>query len=220
MRTWTDEHKNWIKIVAGLFEQMFGGDFLVFYYDDTYGTKVDDTVTANLLEYSHEHWESHFACNNNKVTHVGNEQFCSPEANSISDTMQSVSTQQPVPPQPPPPGQQPSPVKPQAPPQQPVPGQQPSPAQPQASAQPTVQPAALGQQQVPGQQPSPIQPPASAKSSMRDSSPKAIVIEDESNCCVNMQQADLQVAIAKAKTRAEVAALYHIIYLQLDPLLH
>ena len=113
--------------------------------------------------------------------------------------MQSVSTQQPVPPQPTPPGQQPSPAK------------------PQASAQPT---AAPGEQQVPGQQSSPIQPQAYAKSNMSDSSPKAMVIENESICCINMQQADLQVAIAKAKTRAEVAALYHIIYLQLDPLLH
>ena len=41
MRTWTDENKNRIKVVPGLFEEKFGGDFLLCYYDDTYGTKVD-----------------------------------------------------------------------------------------------------------------------------------------------------------------------------------
>lgn len=39
---------------------MFGRDFLTYYYDKDHGTRVEDTVTSSILEYCHDHWESHY----------------------------------------------------------------------------------------------------------------------------------------------------------------
>jgi len=61
MRSWTEEKKAWIKAVDDLFEQMFGSDFLTYFYDKDHGTRVNDKLVAGLLEYCHEHWESHYS---------------------------------------------------------------------------------------------------------------------------------------------------------------
>ena len=55
MRSWTEEKKAWIIAVDDLFEQMFGSDFLTYYYDKDHGTRVEDKLVADVLEYCHEH---------------------------------------------------------------------------------------------------------------------------------------------------------------------
>lgn len=52
--------KTWVQVINNLFEQMFGRDFLTYYYDKDHGTRVEDTVTSSILEYCHDHWESHY----------------------------------------------------------------------------------------------------------------------------------------------------------------
>lgn len=264
VRSWTKEMKTWILVVADLFEQMFGGDFLPYYYDKEHGTKVHDRVTCNLLEYCHEYWESQYI--GSKEDHVSEEHFCSPGANFSSDIMQSA-TSQPVPVQPTAPAKQPV-LIPQAaltqtpvPTQQPVPTQKPAPMQKLVSKQqpaptqkpvpvqqpaPTKKPVHMQQpapmkkavpaqhppptkKSVPSQHPAPTQKPVPAQhpaptqqpplkpakcwyselvSNTSGSSPKAVVIEDESDCFLESQQTALPAAMAKAKTRGEIAALY------------
>lgn len=57
---WSDEKKKWIKAMDELFNRMFGGDFLQYYYDKEKGTSVSEDVTSNLMEYNHEEWENQF----------------------------------------------------------------------------------------------------------------------------------------------------------------
>lgn len=55
--------KTWVQVVNNLFEEMFGSDFLTYYYDKDHGTRVEDTVTSSILKYRHNHWESQFGVN-------------------------------------------------------------------------------------------------------------------------------------------------------------
>ena len=36
---------------------MFGSDFLLYTYDKDHGTRISDEVSLSVLEYDHEHWE-------------------------------------------------------------------------------------------------------------------------------------------------------------------
>ena len=60
MRSWTGAKKTWVQVINNLFEQMFGNDFLTYCYDKDHGTRVEDTVTSSILEYCHDHWESQY----------------------------------------------------------------------------------------------------------------------------------------------------------------
>ena len=259
MKSWTEEKKTWILVVADLFEQMFGGDFLPYYYDKDHGTKVDDKATSKLLEYCHEYWESQY--NGSNAKHEGKGHFCSPGGNFSSGIKRSA-TQQPgaaeqaAPPKQPVPAPQSVPVKKSvhmqqpAPALNPVPKQQPAPTQKPMLAKeqptPTQEPApkhqpAQTQKPLPKQQQAPTQKlmpakqqpmpltqkqPVSAKQepplkqakckdsdsvscqSTSASSPKVVVIEDENDCFLGSEQTALQLAITRAKTRGELAALY------------
>ena len=55
--------KTWVQVVNNLFEEMFGSDFLTYYYDKDHGTRVEDTVTSSILKYRHNHWESQYGVN-------------------------------------------------------------------------------------------------------------------------------------------------------------
>ena len=201
MRSWTKEKKAWILVVADLFEQMFGGDFLKYYYDNKHGTKVDDSVTSTLLEYSHEYWESQYG--KGKEGHVAMENFCSPEVSFISDIMESARLQpDPVASQPTGPLKQPVPAP------KPVPKDQPLSTQKPA---PKVKPAPT--QPVPKQHPPPKCPKRCYSESKPDttlsaSSQKVHVIEDDSDWVLESQQTALQAAMMKARTRGEMAALH------------
>ena len=49
--------KKWILKINDLFHQMFGGDFLSYTYNKNHGTSISDEVSSSLLDYNHEHWE-------------------------------------------------------------------------------------------------------------------------------------------------------------------
>ena len=42
---------------------MFGGDFLKYTYDRDRGTKIDQDLASNILDYNHGHWESKYGTN-------------------------------------------------------------------------------------------------------------------------------------------------------------
>ena len=43
-----------------MFNQIFGGDFLVYVYDKNKGTSVDENIVTGLLEYDHDSWEAEY----------------------------------------------------------------------------------------------------------------------------------------------------------------
>lgn len=58
---WLKEHQDWILAMDNLFNQIFGGDFLAYKYDDKKGTSIrEDTLPPPLLEYNHDEWETEY----------------------------------------------------------------------------------------------------------------------------------------------------------------
>lgn len=144
---WTEEKKQWILVTADLFDQMFGGDFLKFKYDKAHGTKIDESVAANILEYSHNHWEKMYSSHNAEGSDDQAENLCHPRCNS-------------------------------------------------AEAIPNNRQRTM-----------------SKRSLLRDStSPKTFVLEDDKDATeIKAQSSFLQKAFNKTTSRAEVAALYHLL---------
>lgn len=95
MKSWTTEQKTWVIVVCDLFEQMFGSDFLSYHYDKVHGTKVDDKQTSRLLEYCHEHWEMHYPIDSPEPQD-DSKHLCHPRANlSATDLQQLLQKQKP-----------------------------------------------------------------------------------------------------------------------------
>lgn len=69
-------------MTADLFDYMFGGDFLKFEYDKDHGTKKDESVAANIIEYSHNHREKMYSSRNAEGTDDQAENLCHPRCNS------------------------------------------------------------------------------------------------------------------------------------------
>ena len=61
IRSWSEDTKSWIMMINDLFKQMFRDDFLLYSYCKEHGTSIDEKVASSILEYSHEHWELHYA---------------------------------------------------------------------------------------------------------------------------------------------------------------
>lgn len=59
-RKWSKEHRDWILTIDNLFNQIFGGDFLVYVYDKNKGTSVDENIVTGLLDYNHDSWEAEY----------------------------------------------------------------------------------------------------------------------------------------------------------------
>ncbi len=57
---WSKEHHDWILAMDHLFNQLFGGDFLAYWYDDVQGTSVREDTLPSLLEYNHHEWETEY----------------------------------------------------------------------------------------------------------------------------------------------------------------
>ena len=150
---WTEEMKQWILVTADLFDQMFGGDFLKFKYDKDHGTKIDGSVAANILEYSHNHWEK---------------MYCSHKAEGNDDEAKSL-------------------------------------CHPRCNLAETI--------------PTKKQRTTSKRSLLQDSSspitnpsPKTVVLEDDKEATeIKAESSFLQKAFHKTTSRAEVAALYHLL---------
>ena len=47
--------------INDLFNQLFGGDFLLCKYNADHGTSVDASVVSGMFEYNHEQWEAQYA---------------------------------------------------------------------------------------------------------------------------------------------------------------
>lgn len=54
---WSKEHHDWIFAMDHLFNQLFGGDYLAYWYDESKGTSVGEDTLPSLLEYNHDEWE-------------------------------------------------------------------------------------------------------------------------------------------------------------------
>ena len=97
MKSWTVEKKAWIIVVDDLFEQMFGSDFLTYCYDKDHGTKVKDELVAAVLEYRHEHWESHYSTKDSLEPQEDTKHLCYPRTKSGIDMQQPEPRQHPAP---------------------------------------------------------------------------------------------------------------------------
>lgn len=121
---------------------------------------------------------------------------------------QPASTLNPVPKQQPAPTQKPMPAK-----QQPTLTQKPVPKHQPAQTSPKQQPTPTQKQPVSAKQEPPLKQAKckdsdSVSGQSTSSSPKAVVIEDENDYFKGSEQTALQLAITRAKTRGELAALY------------
>ena len=90
---WTEEMKQWILVTADLFDQMFGGDFLKFKYDKDHGTKIDGSVAANILEYSHNHWEKMYCSHKAEGNDDEAKSLCHPRCN-LAETIPTTNNEQ------------------------------------------------------------------------------------------------------------------------------
>ena len=86
-KTWSDETKKWILTVNGLFNQMFGSDYLSYSYDKDHGTHVTNDLILMLREYDHDYWECAYAKyvlgseeNELPLSEGTNDNFCNPGA--------------------------------------------------------------------------------------------------------------------------------------------
>ena len=98
MKSWTEEKKNWVLAVSDLFDQMFGTDFLTYSYDKAHGTVVDEKVISSLLEYCHDSWEKHYP-QDSADPQDDSKHLCHPRVNLVSagDPRQMLLKQQPPP---------------------------------------------------------------------------------------------------------------------------
>ena len=218
LKSWTDEKKTWIIVVCDLFEQMFGTDFLKYDYEKDHGGKVDDGLSSSLLEYCHEYWERHYSLDAGEP-HDDNKHHCYPRANSnADDVLQLVQKQQSAPRHK---NSDASSAKFDSPVIE-AQGNPPTaePMKPQGDEDESAN-IDTGTNQQPKEEQSPTLTYTKRSSNAHSNSlncrpsPKivdsaTVIIEDECNLKAS-QQTSLQVAIAKATTRAEVAALYILI---------
>lgn len=148
-----EEKKQWILVTADLFDQMFGGDFLKFKYDKDHGTKIDESVAANILEYSHNHWEKMYGSHNAEENDDQAKTLCHPRCN-LAETI------------------------------------------------PTKRQRKTSKRSLLPDSTSPI----------TSSSPKTVVLDDDKDATeINAESSFLQKAFNKTTSRAEVAALYHLL---------
>ena len=218
MKSWTDEKKTWIIVVCDLFEQMFGTDFLKYDYEKDHGGKVDDGLSSSLLEYCHEYWERHYSLDAGEP-HDDNKHHCYPRANlNADDVLQLVQKQQSAPRHK---NSDASSAKFDSPVIE-AQGNPPTaePMKPQGDEEESAN-IDTGTNQQPKEEQSPTLTYTKRSNNAHSNSlncrpsPKivdsaTVIIEDECNLKAS-QQTSLQVAIAKATTRAEVAALYILI---------
>lgn len=186
MRSWTGAMKTWVQVINYLFEQMFGSDFLTYCYDKDHGTRVEDTVTSSILEYCHDHWESQYGVHISPQPPQDLSGKCHPVATTlVSDTDMLT---------------------------EPTPLQDLS-----GKCHPIATNLDLDSAML--NEPAPILIPESepAKCNLESvtshSSPQlkaAVVIEDQGETILS-QQTVLQVAMAKASTRGEEAALHSLL---------
>ena len=178
--------KTWVQVINNLFEQMFGSDFLTYCYDKDHGTRVEDTVTSSILEYCHDHWESQYGVHISPQPPQDLSGKCHPVATTlVSDTDMLT---------------------------------EPTPLQYLSSkCHPIATNLDLDSAML--NEPAPILIPESepAKCNLESvtshSSPQlkaAVVIEDQGETILSQQTA-LQVAMAKASTRGEEAALHSLL---------
>lgn len=218
LKSWTDEKKTWIIVVCDLFEQMFGTDFLKYDYEKDHGGKVDDGLSSSLLEYCHEYWERHYSLDAGEP-HDDNKHHCYPRANlNADDVLQLVQKQQSAPRHK---NSDASSAKFDSPVIE-AQGNPPTaePMKPQGDEDESAN-IDTGTNQQPKEEQSPTLTYTKRSNNAHSNSlncrpsPKivdsaTVIIEDECNSKAS-QQTSLQVAIAKATTRAEVAALYTLI---------
>lgn len=76
---------------------MFGSDFLTYCYDKDHGTKVKDKLVADVLEYCHEHWESHYSTKDSLEPQEDPKHLCYPRTKSGIDMQQPEPRQHPAP---------------------------------------------------------------------------------------------------------------------------
>ena len=178
--------KTWVQVTNNLFEQMFGSNFLTYCYDKDHGTRVKDTVTCSILEYCHDHWESQYGVHVSPQPPQDLSGKCQPIVTNLDSDTDLLN--EPAPPQ-------------------------------DLSGKCQTIATNLGLDSAMLNEPAPILNPESepAKCSLESVtshlSPRikaAVVIEDQDETILPQQTA-LQVAMAKASTRGEEAALHSLL---------
>lgn len=197
LKSWTEEKKNWVLAVSDLFDQMFGTDFLTYSYDKEHGTVVDEKVISSLLEYCHDFWEKHYS-QESTDPQDDSKHLCHPRVNLVSadDPRQILQKQQP-------------------PPKHTKYCNFAAKLNDQADLVINAQgDAATAAQPMPAPKEN-IQRSVSEDNfdSINDPSPlqSSVIIEDDQDDSETSQETTLEVAVAKATTRAEVAALFSLI---------
>ena len=179
---------------------MFGTDFLTYSYDKDHGTVVDEKVTSSLLEYCHDSWEKHYSQDSADPQDDSKQDLCHPRVNLVSadDPRQMLQKQQP------PPKRKKccdftARLNDQADLVTNAQGDSATAAQPMSPPKESILQAVSGNNYdfVSINDPSPLQ--------------SAVIIEDDEDDSATSQETTLQVAMAKATTRAEVAALFSLI---------
>lgn len=178
---------------------MFGTDFLTYSYDKAHGTVVDEKVISSLLEYCHDSWEKHYP-QDSADPQDDSKHLCHPRVNlvSASDPRQMLLKQQP-------------------PPKRKKCYDFTAKLNDQADLVVNSQGnSATAAKPMPAPKKS-IQQSVSEDNfdfgSINDPFPlqSAVIIEDDQDDSKTSQETTLEVAMAKATTRAEVAALFSLI---------
>ena len=178
---------------------MFGTDFLTYSYDKDHGTEVDEKVTSSILEYCHDSWEKHYSQDSADPQDDSKQDLCHPRVNIVSadDPRQMLQKQQPPP------------------------KRKKCDFTARLNDQTDLLITAQGDSATAAQpMPAPIESIQQAVSednygfvSINDPSAlqSAVIFEDDQDDSATSQETILQVAMAKATTRAEVAALFSLI---------